>query len=59
MPVVPNGTQFAGIKSGEDVSSKKSALAAAYEPAYTIEDIAAKITEIQSTTTTTTTTTAP
>lgn len=59
MPSVPSGTKFAGIESSKDASSKKSALASQSEPTYTIEELAAKITEIQSTTTTTTTTAAP
>ena len=59
MPEVPSGTQFVGIEPTENLASKKSTLASQEAGGYTIEDIAAKVVEIQSTTTTTTTTAAP
>ena len=57
MPTVPSGTQFIGAAANQDLVSKKSALASEPASGYTIEDIAAKVAQIQATTTTTTTTT--
>lgn len=54
MPTVPSGTQFVGIDADKDLTSKKSGPAATEAIGYTVEDIAAKVVEIQSTTTTTT-----
>ena len=58
MPTVPSGTQFVGVDANKDLVSKKAGPAATEAIGYTIEDIAAKVKEIQSTTTTTTTTAA-
>ena len=56
MPTVPSGTQFVGIDADKDLTSKKAGTAASEAIGYTIEDIAAKVAQIQATTTTTTTT---
>lgn len=55
MPSIPSGTQFPGIDPDKDLSGKKSVLNNTAEIGYTIEDIAVKVLQIQSTTTTTTT----